>query len=234
MVTFGVFVFAALLTTCVSQRQGVQAQSEALKPDIKGALKGEVSVGEKLHQDNFKNLKRWSVQVQPSSAVSEPKVHTHDNKLDAFVPDRGATIWFRKKLEGPVVIMYQVRCPKNPDTPGAVPRDINNFWHMTARPDALLSGNRYNGGFGSYHELEGYYSSTGGRDNTTTRFRRYPRELRGQATDHIALNHRENNDPYLITPEKHIPSSWWPWTVPRSTSWTANWCTKSPMETRCA
>jgi hypothetical protein len=66
----------------------------------------------------------------------------------------------------------------------------------------VFDDSRYTGNFGSYHELEGYYASTGGRNNTTTRFRRYPREIDGKPADHIALDSRDHDKAYLLTPGK--------------------------------
>jgi hypothetical protein len=175
------------------------------KPVLLGEGKERFTIGSLLYEDNFSSLKRWSVQIEDQPDDPEllpPRVRAHDNTLDARVPGAGATIWFKPKLEGPVTIMYQVRCPETPGMKGAVPRDINNFWHMSARPDALLQEDAYSGSFGTYHELEGYYASTGGRDNTTTRFRRYPRRDGGETTNHIALQQRDGKDPYLIEPGK--------------------------------
>ncbi len=191
-----------VLSVLLSIQQNTPGQSRSPEPVVLGELADQVSVGPLLYKDNFETLDRWTAQVQEGPDEPAPRVRAHQNKLDAFVPARGATIWFRRKLEGPVAIIYQVRAPEAPDTPGVVPRDINNFWHMKAGPDALLKTNSFSGGFGSYHELHGYYASTGGRDNTTTRFRRYPREEKGASTAHIALNHRDHKDPYLITPGK--------------------------------
>ncbi|MFO7901665.1 MAG: DUF6250 domain-containing protein [Planctomycetota bacterium] len=199
-------VFLSMLATgLIGMRPdtGQAADDVAPKPVVLAAGEDLFKIGPLLHEDRFENLDRWSVQVESTDAdVPEARIRAADHKLDAFVPGRGATIWFKPKLEGAVAIVYQVRCPKSPETPGVVPRDVNNFWHMSAKPDALLRRNRFTGGFGSYHELQGYYSSTGGRDNTTTRFRRYPREAKGRPADHIALDHRDHQEPYLITPGK--------------------------------
>ena len=86
-------------------------------------------------------------------------------------------------------------------------RDINNFWHCSDpfEFDALLrtSETRYKGNFSSYHEMRGYYASTGGGGrvgNQTTRFRRYPRRAGGKNIPHVALNDKDANPDYLITP----------------------------------
>ena len=61
---------------------------------------------------------------------------------------------------------------------------------------------RYDGGFGSYSKMNGYYASTGGGRNTTTRMRRYPREKDSQSVDHLALKDRDGQREYLIPPGK--------------------------------
>jgi hypothetical protein len=183
-------------------------QASPPQPVVKGIGKGLFEIGPVLHADDFSDLDQWSVQVQSTSAdVPDARVEAKDNQLEVFVPARGATVWFKPRLSGPVAIVYQVRAPEMPDTPGIVPRDVNNFWHMRIppgeeEPDTLFNTSRYSGDFGSYDELEGYYASTGGRDNTTTRFRRYPREIDGKPVDHIALQSRDHEEAYLLTPGK--------------------------------
>ena len=178
------------------------------EPVVKGIGKGLFEIGPLLHEDDFSDLDQWSVQVQSTGAnVPDARVEAKDNQLEVFVPARGATVWFKPRLSGPVAIVYQVRAPEMPDTPGIVPRDVNNFWHMRVppgkeMPDTVFDNSRYTGNFGSYHELEGYYASTGGRDKTTTRFRRYPREIDGKPVDHISLQSRDHKEAYLLTPGK--------------------------------
>ena len=101
------------------------------------------------------------------------------------------------------VAQYDVAAPK-----GVQPRDINNFWLATdpVDPDrGLFDSDRYTGKFSSYDKMHGYYASTGGGGavaNLTTRMRRYPREVDGKPAEHIALNDKDGQPGYLITPDK--------------------------------
>lgn len=178
----------------ITAQTNVQAQNNGPKPTLLGAVEKNYKVQSLLHKENFQDINDWVIQ---KAVPNKTEVQVKNNKLSILAPG-GVTSWFRKKLEGPVAIVYQVRAPKAPDHDGVVPRDINNFWHMTtADGEPPLDQEKYTGGFGTYHKLHGYYASTGGRSNTTTRFRRYPRHI-----DHIALNFRDRKDPYLLTPGK--------------------------------
>ena len=109
-----------------------------------------------------------------------------------------------------MTITYDVICPTHqPPITGVQPRDINNFW-MASDPEdpdqGLFDRARYDGAFGSYDKMYGYYASTGGGGakaaNLTTRMRRYPREAGGKPAAHIALNDKDGKAGYLITPNK--------------------------------
>jgi len=198
----------ALIVLALPAKGASDHEASSPGPVVKGIGKGLFEIGTLLYEDDFSNLDQWSVQVQSTNAnVPDARVEAKDNQLEVFVPARGATVWFKPQLSGPVAIVYQVRAPAMPNTPGVVPRDVNCFWHMRVppgkeMPDTVFDTSRYNGSFGSYHELEGYYASTGGRANTTTRFRRYPREVDGKPTAHIALQSRDHEEAYLLTPGK--------------------------------
>lgn len=178
--------------------------SENLQPVVLGYGEGLFEVGELLHEDNFENLDNWVLQIQPHSGDHQPRVVASDNTLDSYVPRSGATIWFAHKLEGPIAVTYQVRAPKRREGSAAVPRDINVFWHASdpSSPADVLTNPRYNGSFGRYHSMNGYYASMGGRDNTTTRFRRYPRQTGRASVPHIALSDHDRDPDYMIDPER--------------------------------
>jgi len=82
----------------------------------------------------------------------------------------GATVWYKKKLSGDVLITYDVMVI---DSGGRNDRvsDLNAFW-MASDP-ARDTPFKRNGKFSSYDDLDLYYAGVGGHDNTTTRFRRY-------------------------------------------------------------
>lgn len=82
----------------------------------------------------------------------------------------GATIWYKKKLSGNVIITYDIAVI---DSGGRNDRvsDLNAFW-MASDP-AHESPFGRNGKFISYDDLDLYYAGFGGNNNTTTRFRKY-------------------------------------------------------------
>lgn len=198
-------VILTLLT--LIQLTAAQAQNE---PEVLGHGVGLFKVGKLIEQDHFENLDNWVVQIQEKSGSPEGRVEPKDGSLECWLPGRGGTIWFKKKLSTRVTITYDVLCPTPPpNAEGLQPRDINNFWMATDPLDpeqGLFDPERYTGAFGSYDKMHGYYASTGGgsarQANRTTRMRRYPREIQGNPAAHVALNHRDEQPGYLITPDK--------------------------------
>jgi len=92
-----------------------------------------------------------------------------DGKLDVSA-SRGATIWFKKKLAGNVIITYTVILI---DKGGSCDRvsDMNVFWMATNPANENLF--TQDGKFSSYDNLNLYYAGVGGHNNSTTRFRKY-------------------------------------------------------------
>lgn len=179
-------------------------------PLVLGHGVGLFKPGPLLIQDNFEDLDNWVVQLEEKTGFPPPKVWAHDQSLDCLTPGRGCTVWFKKKLRTRIAITYNVLCPSHePAIPGVVPRDINNFWLATDPLDperGLFDPTRYTGNFGSYDKMHGYYASTGGGSaglaNRTTRMRRYPREIDGRPAEHLALNFRDEQPGFLITPNR--------------------------------
>lgn len=165
-------------------------------------------VGPLLARDDFENLENWVVQVEKKPGEKTARVIARENSLDCFLPGCGATVWFKKKFSTRIAITYEVLCPTHqPAIKGLLPRDINNFWMASDPVDpqaGLFDPSRFDGGFGSYSKMHGYYASTGGRRNTTTRMRRYPREIDGKPAEHLALNDKDEKPDYLITPNQVI------------------------------
>lgn len=186
----------ALILSCL----GAKASSA---PAVLGKGAGLFEVGPELARDDFKDLKNWVLQIEPKENAPKARVTLKDGTLDCYLPNRGATIWFKEKLKTRVAITYDVICPSiSPANKTFMPRDINNFW-MAGDPEGkLFDSKRFTGEFGTYNKMHGYYASTGGGKNTTTRMRRYPREVNGKPADHLALNSRDNNPEFLITPDK--------------------------------
>lgn len=185
-------------------------ESSGDAPSVLGHGLGLFRVGKLLAKDEFKNLDNWVVQVQEKSGSAHSHVEARENSLDCLLPGRGCTIWFKKRLPTRVTITYEVLCPTpKPPIKGVQPRDINNFWMASDPKDpnhGLFDRERYDGAFGSYGKMHGYYASTGGGSakaaNLTTRMRRYPRKVDGKPVEHIALNDKDSKADYLITPNK--------------------------------
>ena len=123
-----------------------------------------------LYQDDFEgDRSNWVVEQMPGGSVrvSGGKLEIEDAK--------GCTVWFRNKLEGPIMIEYEALIIKQG---GLHDRgsDLNCFW-MAQDPkayDNLFAGSRTRGGrFSNYDALRLYYVGYGANHNSTTRFRRY-------------------------------------------------------------
>ncbi|MDF7798587.1 DUF6250 domain-containing protein [Pontiellaceae bacterium B1224] len=178
------------------------------KPIVMGAGVETFTVGEKLYSTDFSDPENWVLQMSENTeSDAEAIVEMGDGMMDLFMPAMGCTAWLKQKFVGPIAIVYQARCPlETIDGSDIVATDMNNFWHCSdpRNFDAVLeeTETHYNGDFVSYHEMDGYYASTGGGYNTTTRFRRYPRWIDGKDIPHIALNDQDNNPEHLLVPGK--------------------------------
>lgn len=200
----GLLALAGLLGSACSQKEAPTAVAIGYGADT-------FTIGEVLYADSFNKPEDWVIQIeQNDKSNNEPKAEFANGVLDAYMPARGCTAWLKQKFEGPIAIVYQVKCPTEyVDGDEIQVRDINNFWHATdpVAQDRLFDSELYHGGFGSYHKMHGYYASTGGggpnQSNYTTRFRRYPRQdYQGNDLAHVALNERDGKEGYLITPDK--------------------------------
>lgn len=130
--------------------------------------------GKVLYSDDFANgMGQWRVQMEPGTAGKMGSITARDGALDIDVP-AGATVWFRKKLEGPVMIQYEATVIS---AGGANDRvsDLNSFWMASdpAAQDGDVFAHPRTGKFAEYNSLRMYYAGLGGNGNTTTRFRRY-------------------------------------------------------------
>ena len=204
-------IIRTLIISCLFSAipSGQSQNAKTDQPLVLGHGVGLFKVGEILFQDDFDQLDQWVVQIQSKSGFPPAKVDVLNHTLDCFVPGRGCTVWFRKKLPSRVTITYSVICPTpDPSIKGLQPRDINNFWMAQDPVNAdkgLFDLQHYTGAFGSYDKMHCYYASTGGGGavaNKTTRMRRYPREVNGKPVEHIALNDKDGRPGYLITPDK--------------------------------
>jgi hypothetical protein len=124
--------------------------------------------GKVLFEDDFNHgLGSWRVEMERPGRVA-----ARNGALDIDVP-AGTTVWFRQRLEGPVMIQYEAVIIS---AGGANDRvsDLNCFWMATeaAAPKDIFA-HRRSGAFAEYNSLRMYYVGLGGNGNTTTRFRRY-------------------------------------------------------------
>ncbi len=211
---FSLLVMSVLYLSSCAQTGDIITSDETPRagasPLVVGHGVGLFKVGPVLAQDHFENLDNWVVQIQTRTGFSPAHVESRDHSMDCLLPGRGCTVWFKQKLQTRVAITYDVLCPTPKSAiKGVEPRDINNFWMATdplGLDQELFDSTRYTGKFGSYDKMQGYYASTGGggaeRANLTTRMRRYPREVDGKPAEHLALNHRDGQPGYLITPDE--------------------------------
>lgn len=144
-----------------------------------------------IFEENFDNdLDNWKVEQMPGGIVSNT-----DEKLE-ITDVAGCTIWFKKQLEGPIMIQYDAYVIDQGETQDRV-SDLNCFWMAKdpENPDNLFGNSENRGGkFSNYDSLRLYYMGFGGHDNTKTRFRRYL----GNGVRPLLPEH----DLTLITPNK--------------------------------
>ncbi len=137
----------------------------------KGPVVGDHRATALLHQDDFeKDLSQWVVEQQPGGSVKLEK-----GALD--IDDRGGcTVWFKHKLDAPVLIAFDVTMVQA-DGPNDQVSDLNAFT-MAIDPkhpeDIFARSKERQGKFKNYHHLRLYYVGYGANRNTTARFRRYP------------------------------------------------------------
>lgn len=135
-----------------------------------------------LFEENFDDdsLDNWVIELQnPEKSI----VDIQNGKLNIDVGG-GATIWFKPKLDGDILIEYNVTVIQK-DGPNDRVSDLNQFW-MASDPSNNNLFSR-SGKFSQYDNLRLYYVGMGGNNNSTTRFRRYPgsgeRPLLAEYTD---------------------------------------------------
>ncbi|WP_369250744.1 DUF6250 domain-containing protein [Streptomyces sp. R41] len=124
--------------------------------------------GRLIAADDFRHgFGQWATELQDGGTVTASR-----GVLDIDVPS-GATVWFKRKLEGPYAIEYTA----TPVCEGGVNdrvSDLNNFWNAVdvRSPDDLFATPR-GGALAEYDYLTTYYVGYGANTNTTTRLRRY-------------------------------------------------------------
>ena len=120
-----------------------------------------------VFSDNFiGNLDNWIAEFEKPGTS---RMEITDGKLNVSA-SAGATVWFKNKLSGNVMIVYYATVV---DAGGENDRisDLNAFWMATNPSDKNLF--TLDGKFSSYDKLNLYYAGVGGHDNEITRFRKY-------------------------------------------------------------
>ncbi|MEI7675976.1 MAG: DUF6250 domain-containing protein [Bacteroidales bacterium] len=126
------------------------------------------NAGKLIYSDNFNaDLSNWKTEFETPETSS---IKLIESKLD-LVSSKGATIWFKTKLSGNVMITYDETLI---DKGGSNDRvsDMNVFWMATdpLNPKTMIERD---GKFSSYDNLNLYYAGVGGHYNKFTRFRKY-------------------------------------------------------------
>jgi len=146
--------------------------------------------GRLIHSDSFaRGLAQWVVEQQPGGTVT-----AEDGRL-TITDKGGCTVWFRERLDAPVLIEYHVTMASSHRV-----SDLNCFWMATdpERPDDLFApGHTRDGSFASYDSLRTYYAGCGGNTNTTTRFRRYD----GTGNRPLLPEHDLSAPEFMLTPD---------------------------------
>jgi hypothetical protein len=132
--------------------------------------------GKLLYADDFTHgLDAWRVEMETGPGATAGTVTAKDGALDIDVP-AGVTVWFRRELDGPVMIQYEATVIKA-GGPNDRVSDLNSFWMATDPKspggDIFVGPRNRSGKFAEYNSLDMYYVGLGGNGNTTTRFRRY-------------------------------------------------------------
>ncbi|MEU6511279.1 DUF6250 domain-containing protein [Streptomyces sp. NPDC046942] len=119
------------------------------------------------HDDFRQGLGQWATELQDGGSVTAGR-----GVLDIDVPG-GATVWFRRRLDGPYVLEYTATA-LSAGGPNDRVSDLNNFWNATdVRSPADLFATHRTGALAEYDYLTTYYAGYGANYNTTTRLRRY-------------------------------------------------------------
>lgn len=126
-------------------------------------------------------LSDWAVEAESH----ESKVClTSDGTIDIIAP-KGLTLWYKRPMQGNVVIEYDARIVVEEHNNNAWNRlsDLNCFWQATdpkQKDGNVLKGiSRRKGIFINQYALLLYYMGYGGNYNSTTRFRRYNGDEKG-------------------------------------------------------
>ena len=147
-----------------------------------------------IYQNVLSNSENWVVEQQPQGQTLFTKEGME--VIDA----KGCTVWFKKELQAPVKISYEITVI---DAGGPYDRvsDMNCLWMANdpKHPNDFFAGSKQRAGhFPNYHHFTGYYVGYGGHHNGKTRFRRYNGNV-----DRPLLPEHDLSDPqFMITANK--------------------------------
>gem|GEM_PF-172289 len=120
-----------------------------------------------LHADTFNaGLASWQAEYRPAPGAV---IAASNGKLVMDLPG-DATVWFKPRLEGNLLITYRRKAIMNGGVNDRL-SDMNQFWMSTDPKNPNLFTR--DGTFKQYDKLRLYYAGIGGNSNTTTRFRKY-------------------------------------------------------------
>lgn len=168
------------VTSCGGQKLMVQ-----INEDLR-------SSSELMFEEDFNdNMENWTIEQMKGG-----KAGIIDGKLE-INDASGCTIWYNKKLSGPIMIEYDAYIIKNGGTNDRV-SDMNCFWMAKdmGNPEDIFENSAKRGGkFSNYDGLRLYYMGVGGHDNSKTRFRRYV----GNGERPLLPEHDYTNPDFLLT-----------------------------------
>ncbi len=145
-------------TAVFAQQNGVVCKESAPKKAHNARL---------LFSEDFsKDYRNWVFEFEEPK-TSRLKIWKEKLELSTSA---GATIWFKEKLSGNIMITYNVFVSDSSAQNDRV-SDMNAFWMATNPAGEVLL--KQNGKFSAYDRLNLYYAGVGGHDNTRTRFRKY-------------------------------------------------------------
>ena len=123
--------------------------------------------GKLLYRDDFADLANWHIEAEKPGRITAA-----NGVLDVEVP-AGVTLWFKPRLEGPVIIEFEATAVSE-GGPNDQVSDLNVFW-MANNADGQrpVFAHARSGAFAEYNDLRTYYVGLGGNRNSTSRFRRY-------------------------------------------------------------
>lgn len=184
-------IFGAVVMLSLLVLLNVSCGNKIKKLSIKGgSLKTEL-----IFNETFGNgMDNWLVEQMPEGTVM-----VKDGKME--IDDvAGCTVWFKEKLQGSIVIEYDVFLIQNGGANDRV-SDLNCFWMATdpINPSDLFANSANRGGkFSNYDALQLYYMGVGGNFNKTTRFRRYV----GNGERPLLPEHDLKDSKFMLEPNK--------------------------------